>query len=41
MYENEYLFKIRKETTTNYKCKKAEKYHKHHKIQGGKKTVLY
>ena len=32
-YETEYLFQIRKDTTTNYKSEKAEEYHKHHKIQ--------
>jgi tRNA splicing ligase len=32
-YESEYLFRMRKEVTTNYKFEKADKYHKGHKIQ--------
>jgi hypothetical protein len=32
-YKSEYSFRMRKEITTNYKFKRAFKYHKHHKIQ--------
>jgi hypothetical protein len=32
-YEGEYLFRMRKEITTNFKFIKADKYHKHHKIK--------
>jgi tRNA splicing ligase len=32
-YESEYLCGMRKEITTNYRVDKADKYHKHHKIQ--------
>jgi hypothetical protein len=32
-YETEYLFRMRKEITPNYKFKNAGKYPKHHKIQ--------
>jgi len=39
-YESGYLFRKRKEITTNYKFKKkSEKYHQHHKIQ--KKTGYF
>jgi len=31
-YKGEYLFTVREETTTNYKFKKADNYHKHHRI---------
>jgi hypothetical protein len=31
MYDSEYLFWMKKEITTNYKFKQADKY-KHHKI---------
>jgi hypothetical protein len=32
-YETEYLFRVRKEITPNYKFKYAGKYPKHHKIK--------
>ena len=32
-YKSEYSFRMRKEITTNYKFKRAFKYHKHHNIQ--------
>jgi len=32
-YKSEYLFRMRKEVTTNYKLKKADTYHRRYKIQ--------
>jgi len=32
-YKSEYLFRRKKEITRNNKFKKADNYHKHHKIQ--------
>jgi hypothetical protein len=40
-YKGEYLFRMRKEITTNYKFKKADKYHKHHKIQKHNSPVIF
>jgi hypothetical protein len=39
-YGSEYLFRMREEITTNFKFRKADKYHKHHKIQKNKTVVL-
>jgi hypothetical protein len=33
VYESEYLFEMNTEITTNYKFKKAHKYHRRHKIR--------
>jgi len=40
-YKEEYLFRMRKEVTTNYKFKKVDKYHKHHKIQKNITLVIF
>jgi hypothetical protein len=40
-YKGKYLFRMRKEITTNYKFKKADKYHKHHKIQKNNTLVIF
>jgi hypothetical protein len=39
-YESEYLFRMRKEITINFKFKKADQYHKHNKIQKNNVLVL-
>jgi hypothetical protein len=38
-YESEYLFRMMKVVTTNYKFEKADKYHKGQKVQ--KKYVIF
>jgi len=38
-YENEHSFRVRKEISTNYKFKTADKHHKHHKIQ--KNNIIF
>jgi hypothetical protein len=39
-YKSEYSFRMRKEITTNYKFKRAFKYHKHHNIQKNNNIFL-
>jgi ATP-dependent RNA circularization protein (DNA/RNA ligase family) len=39
-YGREYLFRMRKEITTNFKFKNSEKNHKHHNIQKNNTIVL-
>jgi hypothetical protein len=41
MYERKYLFRMRKEITTNYEfIKKTDRYHKHHNIQKNNTVFL-
>ena len=39
-YECEYLFRMRKEITTNYKLKKPDKCHKHHKLRKQRNILI-